>query len=312
MKRFILSAFLAFFGVYACMVSGQVANAAENSELRVLTFNIRMSFGEVGKPTEWKLRKEQVADIMKAKNYDFIGVQEAIITQKADLNQVEDLKMLLPEYGLLTRSRMKSEIEGESTPIMWRKDRWEIDAEKQGVFWLSDTPNEPESNSWKGGCPRTVVWGKFHEITDGKRTGRCVYFINTHFDHMSEKARQFSAVQIADFVKKTVEPEATVFVTGDFNTGINSPAVSYLCGKEADIQGEKRTGPIMMLDTFRVANPDMKDAPTYHAYGKYLEGGRIDYVLMLGNLKVKSAEIIRTKTEIYPSDHFPVDAILAW
>ena len=106
-------------------------------ELKILSFNIRLSYGEVGKPTEWKNRKGLVADIMRAGDYDFIGIQEAIITQKPGLNQVEDLKALLPEYGLLTRSRMVSETEGESTPIMWRKDRWEMDEQEHGVFWLT-------------------------------------------------------------------------------------------------------------------------------------------------------------------------------
>jgi len=293
-----------------CMtcVSAQAADASK--ELKVLSFNIRLSFGEVGKPTEWKFRKAQVSEIMRAGDYDFIGVQEAIITARPDLNQVEDLKALLPEYGLLTRSRMKSETEGESTPIMWRKDRWEMDARDHGVFWLSDTPDVPESITWENACPRTVVWGKFHELADGKRTGRVVWFINTHFDHVSEKARQLAGVAIADFIAKHVKAGETAFVTGDFNSGENSQALKYLKGQQAEIQAEDVKGPIAMVDTYRVANPDEKDVQTFHGYGTVKYAEKIDYILMYGDLKVKSARIIRDKKEIYPSDHYPINAVM--
>lgn len=298
--------------IFVLMTQGVFAQSATEpkGELRVLSFNIRLSYGEIGKPTEWKFRKAQVTDLMKRGNYDFIGVQEAIITPKAELNQVEDLKALLPEYGLLTRSRMKSETEGESTPILWRKDRWEIDEKEQGVFWLSDTPDVPESITWENACPRTVVWGKFHELKDGKRTGRVAYFINTHFDHVSEKARQLAGVAIADFIAKRSEPNSVVFVTGDFNSGENSQALKYLRGEMAEIQAEDVKGPIAMADTFRIANPDEKNVQTFHGYGKVKFADKIDYILMLGDLKVKSAQIIRDKKEIYPSDHFPIDAVM--
>ena len=37
---------------------------------------------------------------------------------------------------------------------------------------------------------------------------------------------------------------------------------------------------------------------------------KIDYILMYGDLKVKSAKIIRDKTDIYPSDHYPINAVM--
>ncbi|MBP3693811.1 MAG: endonuclease/exonuclease/phosphatase family protein [Thermoguttaceae bacterium] len=287
--------------------------AANDSELRILSFNIRLSYGEVGKPHEWKHRKAQVVDIMRKGGYDLIGVQEAIMTSRPNLNQVEDLKKDLPEYGMLVRSRTKSPTEGESTPIMWRKDRWEIDAKEQGVFWLSDTPDVPESITWGNACPRTVIWGKFHELKDGKRTGRAVYFINTHFDHVSEKARQLASVMIADFAAKRADQSAPVFLTGDFNTGENSASISYLTGKKTNIQGEEKVSPLPMVDTFRVANPDEFPACTYNFFGKASpNGAKIDYIMMYGDLKVKSAKINREKKDIYPSDHYPIDAVMEW
>jgi endonuclease/exonuclease/phosphatase family metal-dependent hydrolase len=308
-KLAILGAALALIFTFCFSLTAVRADDSAK-ELKILSFNIRLSYGEVGKPTEWKNRKGLVSDIMRAGDYGFIGIQEAIITQKPGLNQVEDLKALLPEYGLLTRSRMVSETEGESTPIMWRKDRWEMDEQEHGVFWLSDTPDVPQSITWENACPRTVVWGKFHELADGKRTGRVVYFINTHFDHVSEKARQLSGVAIADFVAKHVKPGEIAFVTGDFNSGENSQALKYLKGEEAEIQAKDVKGPIAMVDTYRVVNPDEKDVQTFHGFGTVKFSAKIDYILMYGDLKVKSAKIIRDKTDIYPSDHYPIDAVM--
>ncbi len=313
MKKVPFSFFILWLLCASFLASGHAIaedSAAPQGELKILTFNIRMSFGESGTPSAWKNRKALVTEIMRRGDYDFIGVQEAIITAKPDLNQVEDLKELLPNYNLLTRSRMRSETEGESTPILWRKDRWEIDEKEHGVFWLSDTPTVPESITWENACPRTVVWGKFHELKEGKRTGRCVYFINTHFDHVSEKARQLSCVQIADFIAARADQNAPVFLTGDFNTGEKSRGMAYLLGKKTEIQAEEAQGPIAMTDTFRTANPDAEDVQTFHGYGKVKFNDKIDYILMLGGLRVKSAQILRDKGEIYPSDHYPVDAVM--
>lgn len=310
MKRISFLTILAAFFFSCGILSGSVHAQDDANELRLLSFNIRMSYGEVGKPTEWKHRRDFVAEIIANGKYDFVGIQEAIITDKPDLNQVKDLKRLLPGYGLLTRSRMVSTTEGESTPILWRKDRWEMDEKEHGVFWLSDTPDVPQSITWGNACPRTVVWGKFHELQDGKRSGRVVYFINTHFDHVSEKARQLAAVQIADFIAKNVKEGETAFVTGDLNCGESSQAIRYLSGKEAEIQAEDVKSPAPMVDTFRVVNPDEKNVQTFHGYRDLKFAEKIDFIFMFGDLKVKSAKIIREKKEIYPSDHFPINAVL--
>ncbi|MDO4571312.1 MAG: endonuclease/exonuclease/phosphatase family protein [Planctomycetia bacterium] len=295
-----------------------VAHADEKSRetLRVMTFNIRLSFGEVGKPTEWKHRKGLVAEMIRRGNYDFVGIQEAILTPLPNLNQVKDIQALLPEYGVIVRSRSRSATEGESTPILYRKDRWEPDAEAQGCFWLSDTPDVPASITWENACPRTVVWGKFYEIAqnaegENVRTGKTIYFFNTHFDHVSEKARRLSAIQIARFIADRNDP-APVLLTGDFNCGESSVAIRYLRGEEVKIGDESVRSSVPFFDTFRAVHPDETDVQTFHNFGtsKYRE--KIDYVFATPGLKTLSANILRDKGEIYPSDHYPLDAELAW
>ena len=56
-------------------------------------------------------------------------------------------------------------------------------------FWLSDTPATIGSRSWGNNIPRMVTWVRFLD----RLTEREFYFINTHFDHESQPAREQSA-----------------------------------------------------------------------------------------------------------------------
>ena len=301
--------------------------------IRILTFNIRCSPGEIGKVNAWQNRRDLVVDIIRAGDYDFVGIQEAMLLPQPELNQVGDLKRLLPEYTLYTRPRGKSAEEGESTPIMYLKDRWEMDEEEHGVFWLSDNENEPGSNTWQGACPRTVDWGKFHELKDGKRTGRAVYFINTHFDHVNKEACRKSAVRIAEMIKNRKDQSAPVFLTGDLNQEENSPSIRYLLGDEMELkEGDKRQPPIALTDSYRCVHPDEKYVQTFHGFrGNKTEdfktaapkkasevdrkSFKIDFILNTPDVKPVESEIIRSEATpegVYPSDHYPVKATFAF
>jgi endonuclease/exonuclease/phosphatase family metal-dependent hydrolase len=50
---------------------------------------------------------------------------------------------------------------------------------------------------------------------------------------------------------------------------------------------------------------------TFHGFQGGVDGGKIDYIMVLPNTKVLQAEILRdNKDNRYPSDHFPVTAVL--
>ena len=325
MRRF--SLFLAglFFSLSLVVSAGET--------VRVLTFNIRTSDGEIGKPHEWKHRRDQVFDIIRQGDYDFVGLQEAILTQRPDLNQVADLQKALPEYRLFTRSRVPSETEGESTPLMYRADRWEMDEAEHGVFWLSGEPNIPGSNTWKNACPRTVVWGKFYELKEGSRTGRAVLFINTHFDHVNRHACKLASVAVLDFAAKKWKAygaELPTILTGDLNRREEHEPIRYLLGKPMELDGKTMTPPLKLVDSFRAIHPDEKYVQTFHGFRgekaeefqttapeRYrdinLREFKIDFVLATPTLKPLSSEILRTsKNNLFPSDHYPVNAVFEW
>lgn len=306
MKKFtlLLTLFLAF--------SPAVTLSADT--VRVMSYNIRYATADRGSPNDWALRREAAVNLMKAGNYDFIGLQEAQITPVEGYDQVAYVRENLTDYGMFVRSREVSEKNGEATPILYRSDRWELDAEEHGLIWHSETPDVPGSKSWDTACPRVATWGRLWELKkndagQSARTGRSVYFLNTHLDHISGLARDNAAAQIANFVAKRKAQDAPVFITGDFNAGENSTVTRYLLGEEVTVAGEKRLSSAKLVDTFRVLHPEAKDVGTFNSFrqpGK----GKIDYIFALPGTKVVSAEIL---TDTYgdgkfPSDHFPVTA----
>jgi endonuclease/exonuclease/phosphatase family metal-dependent hydrolase len=268
--------------------------AAEDLRVKVMTFNIRLSPANDG-PDRWEVRKPLVVETIRRFGGDFVGVQEAWADQIAYLAEN------LPEYRWIGRSREADPKTGEGTPLFYRHDRWELDPNEQGTFWLSDAPDVPGSRSWGNDIPRIVTWGRFTE----KASGRALSVINTHFDHRSEPSRRQSAEQLARFVAQRAAREPVV-VTGDFNAPEDSYAIRFL-------RGEMPEPPVRLVDTFRAAHRDAAEVGTFNGFKGDAAGAKIDYVFALPSASVLAAEIVRTQRDgRFPSDHFPVTAELAF
>ena len=287
--------------------------------LEILSINVRLSTANDG-DNSWANRKEMMLSVVKNRNYDFIGGQEVIIHPNDDLNQVKYLADNLIGYGCLFLCREKTPDRGEGTPVFYRKDRWEPDADDQGTYWLSDTPDVPGSVTWEGQstCPRVVTGALFHEHdADGKRTGKSLYVYSTHLDHIGEIARQKSAALIFDRFEQRKNKDVPMILMGDFNCGEQSPVVRFVKGETVELGGESKTPSMKLLDTFRVVRPDEKSVVTFNSFraprfdstGTIELGDKIDYIFITPNLKTTDAEIIRTNDNgRYPTDHYPIRA----
>jgi endonuclease/exonuclease/phosphatase family metal-dependent hydrolase len=197
--------------------------------------------------------------------------------------------------------------------LFYKKERWKIDDTDQETFWLSDTPNVAGSKTDpKAGCPRTVTAALFHELEAGKPTGKSIYVYDTHYDHMSEEARQRGAKLLMEKIAVRKNKEIPVIVMGDLNCGEKSSAIQYMQGKPMQLDGQEWTAPYKLADTFRAVNPDAKEVGTFNSFrepGK----AKIDYIFVSPSLQTLSAEIIRIQRDgRYPSDHFPLNAVIAW
>ena len=268
----------------------KAAPVIEQTDIRVMSFNLRYGAAKDG-DNEWDLRKSLLADTINAFQPDLLGVQETLDFQASFL------KERFPEFTYIGRSRDQNPVGGEQCGILFRSDRFHKLVE--GYFWLSQTPDRPGSQSWDAAYPRMATWIKLWD----RENRRSFYVLNTHFDHVGEQARAESATLIRKFLDE-LPPDNDFIVMGDFNTGEKStPYKTLFIAEDNNAR---------LVDTFRVANPTASSAEgTFNGFKGTDTGDRIDWIGASRNLLTQTATIDKTSRDgRYPSDHFPISAVL--
>ena len=190
---------------------------AQKDTITVISFNIRYNNPGDG-DNIWDNRKASVVKMVEMEQPDFLCIQEAYMVQ---LSYLLDK---LPDYKYIGVGRDDGKQGGEHMAILYRADRYEWSS--HGDFWLSETPDVC-SRGWDAACHRIVTWGFFKD----KKTGKYLYCFNTHLDHVGEVARCESVKLITKRIKqdalnkkfnKAFDKKAPIFLTGDFNSGIES------------------------------------------------------------------------------------------
>ncbi|MGJ9458056.1 endonuclease/exonuclease/phosphatase family protein [Oceanobacillus sp. CF4.6] len=263
----------------------QALAAKENAKINVMTFNLRYLNDSDASPHTWEERRSTVRQVIRKEQADIIGTQEAVY------QQVKDVATDLPNYEWIGQGREGGN-EGEFMSIFYNENRFtplEYDH-----FWLSDTPDVVGSASWGNTIPRMVTWAKFLDTESNKE----FYFVNTHFDHMSENAREKSAELISERVKE-FDQNLPILMTGDFNAGPDSIPHDTLLNEGG------------FVDTFTTAEQTInKELGTFNGFDNPTGGGadnRIDWILSKGNVTTHTSEIVNyRKNGQYPSDHYPV------
>lgn len=264
-----------------------VAPAAESHEttsstLCVMTYNLR--FASPKPPNAWPDRRPLLRECIELVNPDVLGTQEGVYTQ------LKDLAVDLPQFDWIGLGRDGGS-KGEFMAVFYRKSRLEPVAFDH--FWLSDTPRVIGSSTWGNSNRRMVTWVRFRDrITQNE-----VFFINTHFDHEVQSAREKSSEAVRGFVQ-TLDPSLPVILVGDFNAraGANK---SY----------EILTGDTFFHDTWITASQRQGEGlATFNGFKALAkDGSRIDWILTRGITKVLKSSIVDfTKEGKFPSDHLPV------
>jgi endonuclease/exonuclease/phosphatase family metal-dependent hydrolase len=254
-------------------------------EINVLTYNIRFASFDSG-PQNWDQRKEGVITLLKG--HDFIGLQEVLPVQ------MDDIKASLGnDYGYIFRSREEDPTKGEGSPVLYNKTRWALISSE--VFWLSDTPEVIGSNTWGAAFNRIVSYGFFRDYI----TGNQVLVINTHFDHISQPAREKSIKLILEKFKVSI-PLIPVIFMGDLNVTPENPVYGVIVSSS------------LLTDSYLSVNKDENNsAATFHGWKPETPVNRIDYIFISPFLETISSEVIHYQmNSMYPSDHFPVKSIL--
>ena len=263
---------------------------SENSPglTKVMTFNIRYGLADDGE-NDWNHRRELVFDMLAEHACDVIGLQESLGFQ------LKEIKRALPDYKAVSASRDDGGSVGEACPILYRRDRFHL--ADSGTFWFSNTPWKAGSKHWGNQYPRICTWVRLTE----KDTSKSFYVYNLHLDHQSQSSRQHSMELLAKEVAKREHPDP-VIILGDFNMEMDNSAMAAF--REKDSRNR-------YIDVWQHLHPDQPGIKTYHAFGTLPTGPCLDHILIDKTIEIMEVIIDARKIrERYPSDHFPVTALL--
>jgi len=256
--------------------------ATSHQDISAMTYNVRYGLADDGE-NSWKYRKEFLANQINFYNPDFLGIQEGLPFQLFYLDS------LMPKHKYIGVSR-SVDGKGEYSAILYNQEKFEL--LEQHTFWLSPTPTKP-SKGWDAAYPRICTYGLFKS----KSTKQKIWILNTHFDHIGEKAREESVQLILKEIKKiNIEKYPLVFM-GDLNAEPDSKPIAVLNtilndSKEKSI--EKSFGPNGTFNNFEFDKPVIK---------------RIDYIFVSkdNSIQINKHAVLSDSRDLkYPSDHLPV------
>jgi endonuclease/exonuclease/phosphatase family metal-dependent hydrolase len=249
--------------------------------IRVITYNIRYNNPGDG-INSWANRSQSVGALLDFYQADVFGLQEALI------GQIEDIHQQLPHFNWVGVGRDDGKKEGEFSPLFYNAQKYK--SEKEGWFWLSETPEKP-GLGWDAACNRICTWIVLKETKSGNR----FMVFNTHFDHMGNKARTESAQLILRKIEELNTKNLPVILTGDFNLTPEQEPVSVITAKLKDSKAVSQKAPYGPEGTF---NSFKFDAPMKN---------RIDYIFVNDQIDVVRYGVLTdSKDQRYPSDHQPV------
>ncbi|MBR5833967.1 MAG: endonuclease/exonuclease/phosphatase family protein [Bacteroidales bacterium] len=257
--------------------------SAQNAELKVMSYNIRMGSANDG-TNSWVYRCGGTIEMLEDQMPDVFGVQEAL------KDQLDFIKEFADNYKWVGVGRDDGKKAGEYMAIFWNKKTMKLI--DWGTFWLSETPNEP-SMGWDAACMRTATWA----LMKDKRTGKRFYFVNTHLDHVGVEARKNGLKLIVDSIAE-INPEGYPMVlTGDFNI---KPTAAEL--KDLDSR---------MKSARKFASKTDSHA-TFNNWGKAKADEIIDYIYYSGFSSCLEYQTVTKKyyDRKFISDHYPIAARL--
>jgi endonuclease/exonuclease/phosphatase family metal-dependent hydrolase len=259
--------------------------------VRVMTFNIRYGTARDGEHA-WPLRRHLAFRVIRDFAPDILGVQEALHFQ------LDEIAIEVPYLDRIGVGRDDGAEDGEYAAILY--DARRLEPIEQGTFWLSDSPALPGSMTWGNRFPRVATWARFRE----RHSGDTFYVFNTHWDHESQPARERSAALLLQRIADRSVPGDPILLMGDFNAGPDNPAFQAL------LTARNATAP-HLYDTFLAGGSDDGESGTFHAFRGDRSGARIDAILASPHWHTLAADIVLLSEDgRYPSDHFPVTAIL--
>lgn len=272
--------------------------------LRALTFNVRYDEPSDGRHA-WPNRRGLALRLIREHAADLIALQEPTAGQWADIAAA------LPDYTAFGRSDTDDWSDGDLPGGLFVTRRFT--PLNRGVFWLSDTPTIPNSESWPHDWgARACAWVRLYD-RDASRT---LLFASTHFD--TNAAAWVPSARVVHAELDKAAAGASIVLAGDFNCPAGAAAHRYLCVdagyRDAWLDAGCSDDRVVTYNAFTAAVriPDAADASPYppdaFACGNY----RIDWILVKGALDCVTASIDVRREDVLASDHYPVVAQVDW
>lgn len=256
-------------------------------DIRVATFNLRYD-NKNDSGNLWVDRQPVVSALIRFHDFDIFGTQEGL------RNQIDAISVSLPEYAWYGLGRDDGQSKGEHSAVFYKKDRFKL--LKKGDFWLSETPEKP-GFGWDARINRICSWVQLQDLKSKKK----FYFFNVHYDHQGVKARQESSKLILEKIKAIAGKEPAI-LTGDFNGDQQSEWYLALANSQ------------ILKDTYREVKQPYAVNGTFNGFGKTLQRSAIiDHIFITQPFKAKKWGVLSDSYRgKFPSDHFPVLAVVSW
>lgn len=251
--------------------------------ITLMTYNIK----NPDPAHDWPARLPVLLEIVRRHDPDVLCVQEAFD------HQMDDLRAGLPEYATSGQGR-EGGTAGEHAAVFFRRDR--LRPVEEGSFWLSDTPDEPVSNTWGSLFPRIANHVRFVDVD-----GPAFTLLTTHLDHEpGEHGDEVRGKSAALIVERLAPVDGPVVVAGDCNEAAGQGAASRVFAEAG------------YVDAWTVAGDAEDRTATFNDWEPPVASGeRIDWVLTRGVAGVDRVVIDHDGPETwFASDHFPVVATL--
>lgn len=269
--------------------------------LTVMTFNVLCSFCDPHYDP-WDQRLAYFGDIFARHDPDLIGLQEI---SPPPINGGHEPDQILARAPGRDALYFKPASGSQYQPypdamILYRSSRFTV--LEEGQYWLSPTPDTPWSTGFvRVQFPRLVVWARLRDHGHGDRE---LYFAATHFDN-NAPSQQLSAPLLQERTAPFVEMEP-VIVVGDFNSSPDSTAYQILTTDSS--KGFVFQNAFDLTQWHIVTNQTPEPA--------YDVNDRIDHIFLAGrgvSWSVSSwvADLtVYGPQQRYPSDHFPIIAVI--
>jgi len=282
-------------------------DAGAAADIRVMSFNVRVGSANDGNnswnhPTTGVDRKDLVVQTIENYNPDILGLQEDLDYQG---NYVRDNT---GGYSMFRRG-VQADGDGEMVAILYKTSRFA--RIRQGTFWLSPTPNTAGSEFPNAEFARIVNW---LELSDNSNPGLNFVVMNTHWEHggtdLKDEVRLKSAALMRTKMTE-IAPDLPIIFTGDFNADEGSDPYRRMTSRDDFVEtpvDETR----FLTDTYRNTHGDSATVGTAHGFDGIAGSGRIDWILHTdAEFNTIEANIDRSNFNgRYPSDHFPINAII--